>query len=510
MQDRRKSGVLMHIVSLPSPYGIGDMGPEAFAFADFLHETRQSYWQILPLNPTDSKYGNSPYSSTSAFAMNPLLISPEMLIRDNLLTSRDIRRFKVSSKNRVNYNIVSQYNDKALSKAYVHFTSKSNVKNDFSKFYDENAFWLDDYTLFKALKTKYNGEKWSGWPPHIRDREKTALSQAAQELKEEIELEKFIQYQCFKQWSRLKSYCNEKHIKIVGDIPLYVNYDSADVWSHPDIFELDSEKNLMVVSGVPPDYYSDTGQLWNNPIYNWRELKKQDYSWWIQRFNYNLKLFDRLRLDHFRGFAGYWEVPAGESTAVNGRWKKGPGNSLFSTLKKHTPSMPFIAEDLGYITEYVVKLRDSFSLPGMRVLQFGFGKEESSKQHLPHNFIKNSVAYTGTHDNNTMKGWLREKPQNFIRSRRASDKEQIQALRYIGKRRINWGMIHWEFIRLLMTSCADTTIVPIQDILGLGAKSRMNIPGIQEGNWEWRMKRGALKKSTKKKLLNMTVISGRE
>ena len=496
---KRGSGVLLHITSLPSRYGIGDLGTDAYRFADFLSEAGQSFWQILPVNPTCGIYGSSPYSSFSAFAGNPLLISPELMVEDGILAAPDIKaRFKFP-EDRVNYHAVAEYKNRIFNRAYEKNRNEIAGSHEFEKFCSENSYWLNDYTLFIALKRHFNGADWGRWTEDLRDRREDALKSWAQRLSEEINKEKFLQHIFFGQWHRLKKYCGDKGIEIIGDIPIYVNYDSAGVWANPDIFKLDNQKMPVFVAGVPPDYFSPTGQLWGHPVYNWDVLKERRYSWWVNRIGHNLKLFHTVRLDHFRGFVAYWEIRAGEETAVNGKWVGAPARDFFNTLREQFPGLPLIAEDLGLITQDVRDTMEMFGFPGMKVLVFAFGKDLTTNPYAPHNYVKNCVVYTGTHDNNTVKGWFQKE---------TVPKDRKRIFEYIG-REVSEKNIHWEIIRLAMMSVADMIIIPMQDILGLGDRARMNLPASHKGNWQWRLKSGQLSDLLAKKLLRMTSIYGR-
>lgn len=506
---RRASGILLHITSLPSPYGIGDLGLAAYNFADFLAETKQGFWQFLPLNPTRIKFGNSPYSSPSAFAGNPLLISLLHLVEDGFLSKSDIEGPPAFCKNRVDYLAVTKYKERLFSKAFNNFKNRKKEDYEFGQFCRENGHWLEDYALFLALKGHFKDKIWNRWPQPLRDRDKKELGQWKEKLRDQIEMGKLLQYLFFKQWFALKTYCNSKNIQLIGDIPIYVNCDSADVWANPDIFQLAESKKPFVVAGVPPDYFSPTGQLWGNPIYRWDTLKDMGYSWWMKRITHNLKLFDFARLDHFRGFVDYWEVPAEEPNAIKGRWVKGPGEDFFHTLLKHFPSCPFIAEDLGVITTEVHEMRDRFEFPGMRVLQFAFGDDSPINPYKPINYIKNCVAYTGTHDNDTLIGWLYGSRDYSTRKPDEISMERENALRYLGYKGKKRRDIHWEFIRLLMMSVANLVIFPMQDLLGMGIEARMNRPAKAKGNWEWRLVSEQLKPSLRERLLEMTEIYGR-
>lgn len=492
---KRESGILFHITSLPSPYGIGDLGPGGYDFADFLAETKQKYWQVLPLNRTFLSNSNSPYSSLSAFAGNPLLISPEFMLRDGLITNNDILPIANFPKERVDYPAVIGYKSRLLYSAYERFKLIKR-KDDYEAFVTENVDWLDDFTLFVALKGHFMRKDWCEWPEELRNRDTESLKGIRKQLFDKIENEKFFQYLFFSQWFSLKNYCNERGIQIIGDIPIYVDHESVDVWCHPALFNLSEEKKPLTVAGVPPDYFSQTGQLWGNPVYRWDVLKETGYGWWIKRLEHNLRLFDFVRIDHFRGFVAYWEVLANEKTAINGKWVKAPGNDFFNTLLKRFPSMPIIAEDLGIITEDVRGLIDHFGFPGMKILMFAFGADLPTNPYVPHNYIRNCLVYTGTHDNNTVKGW-------FEKEMSLDDKDRL--FRYLG-RELKSDEIHWELIRLAMMSVANTTIFPMQDILGLGEEARMNLPSTTEGNWEWRLMPEQLTQQLSKHLLEITEI----
>jgi 4-alpha-glucanotransferase len=494
---RRGSGILLHITSLPSPYGIGDLGPEAYRFADFLAETKQSFWQVLPLDPTDTAHGNSPYSSISAFAGNPLLISPQLLVERDLLTPAELDAPSFSPE-RVNYWAATQYKEKLLQSAYNR-QKQQGKEHAFEKFCHDHAFWLEDYTLFKVLKQHFQGAIWSHWPAEIRDRDAQALQRCKEQFQEQIVKEQFLQYLFFTQWAALQDYCNNKGIQIIGDIPIYVHYDSVDVWAHPELFKLAAEKQPVVVAGVPPDYFSATGQRWGNPVYNWNILQNTRYAWWVKRVKHNLSLFNLVRLDHFRGFVAYWEVPAGEPTAINGKWVEGPAVDFFFTLLTHFPYLPLIAEDLGLITPDVREVMHHFAFPGMKVLLFAFGGDLSTHPYIPHNYTPEYVVYTGTHDTNTVQGWFKNEAQ-------PAEKKRLFA--YIG-REVPPEQVHWELIRLAMMSVANTAIIPMQDILGLGTEARMNLPSTPEGNWEWRLVPGQLTPALRQQLFDMTVMYGR-
>jgi len=495
---RRGSGILLHVTSLASPYGIGDFGPEAYRFVDFLAQAKQCYWQILPLNSTDPAYGNSPYHSVSAYAFNPLLISPELMIQEGLLAKSDVEPVKNLLPNQVDYRAVIAYKRNLFQKANERFKNKKR-KYEYKKFCAENSYWLEDFALFVSLKSYFQGKIWNDWPPEIRDRQPAALKSLKRELYDEIEMKKFLQYIFIQQWLKLKNYCHKKEIYIIGDMPIYVDYDSVDVWTHPELFKLDINKRPYAVAGVPPDYFSETGQLWGNPLYRWEVFKEREYDWWIERMEHNLKLYDFVRLDHFRGFVGYWEIPATEKTARNGKWIEAPAFDFFNKLNKRFHSLPLIAEDLGTITPDVTEVMHYFSFPGMKVLVFAFGEDDHMHPYLPHNYERNYVVYTGTHDTNTLRGW-------FDNEAKPEDKERI--FHYAGQK-FSAREIHWEFIRLAMMSVANTVIIPMQDILGLGSEARMNRPAIGEGNWKWRLLPKQITPSFVEKLQKMTEIYGR-
>jgi 4-alpha-glucanotransferase len=495
---RRGSGILLHLTSLPSLYGIGDMGPWAYRFADFLAKAKQSFWQILPLNRTDTAYDNSPYHSMSAFAFNPLLISPELMIQDGLLDKKDMDIPPDFPKEKVAYDEVTTYKRKLFDKAYARF-KKQGTSYEYERFCSENSGWLEDYALFMSLKGHFHGQTWNQWPIEIRNREPEALQSLRKKLQDRIEMEKFVQYVFIQQWFGLKRYCNQKGIHIIGDMPIYVEYDSVDLWSNPEIFKLDDEKRPYVVAGVPPDYFSATGQLWGNPTYRWDVLKEGKYDWWVKRIKHNLRSIDFLRVDHFRGFVAYWEVPATEKTALNGKWIEAPAVDFFNQLTKRFSYLPFIAEDLGIITPDVREIMHLFQFPGMKVLLFAFSEDHPMHPYLPHTYERECVVYTGTHDNNTVRGW-------FENEAAPEDKKRLFA--YLG-REVSVQEIHWELIRLAMSSVANTVILPMQDILGLGQESRMNRPATKHGNWQWKLSPEQLDSSPSDRLLEMTEIYGR-
>ncbi len=503
----RGSGILLHITSLPSSYGIGDFGPTAYRFADLLAENKQCFWQVLPLGPTDPIYGNTPYDGRSVFAGNSLLISPEILSKDDLITKNDLDNHPNFPEVGIDYPSTMKYKDNILKAAHKSFHDKGwndkGLKNldspnwfSYDKFCHENALWLDDFALFSAIKSHFDGHEWSSWPDDLRDRDAEALRDIKLDLHDEIEFQKFIQYIFFRQWTNLRMYCRSKAIQIIGDMPIYVNYDSSDVWANPRFFKLDNEKKPEAVSGVPPDYFSKTGQFWGNPIYEWDVLKHDGYSWWIHRLEQNVKLFDIIRIDHFRGLVAYWEVPAKMKTAEVGTWINVPSD-FFSVLFKYFPNLPIIAEDLGFITPDVREVINRFNLPGMKVLHFAFGETMAENPYVPHNHIKNSVVYTGTHDNNTSRGWLEKEASS-------DDKRRLSS--YIGKEISNEDG-PWDLIRLAMMSVADIAIIPMQDILSLGEEARMNRPGQIKGNYQWRLLSEQMRIDSR--LKEMTLTFGR-
>ncbi len=496
--DRRGSGILLHLTSLPSRFGIGDMGPWAYRFAEFLVQTKQRYWQCLPLNPTDLEYFNSPYHSISAFACNPLFISPDALFEQSLIGQKDVESLPHFKETQVDYPSVVESKNRLFAKAYHQFKTH-HPPEDFVLFCKEEEGWLDDFALFMALKSYHGGKVWSSWPQELRDRESQAIQSAKKQLRETCEKEKFLQYLFFKQWFALKAYCNQKGISIIGDMPIYVVHDSVDVWMYPELFRLDHQKMPVVVAGVPPDYFSETGQLWGNPVYRWDVLAQTGYHWWVRRVSHNLRLYDLVRVDHFRGFIAFWEIPAHEKTAIHGTWVRAPGREFFQSLSRKFPVMPIIAEDLGIITPDVLEVMDYFGFPGMKVLLFAFGEGLPSNPYAPHNHVKNSVVYTGTHDNNTARGW-------FENETTPEDRHRLS--QYVG-REMAPENVHLELVRLAMMSVANTAIIPMQDILGLGGEARMNQPAKKKGNWVWRLMPSQLTDTLRKQIREMTLIYGR-
>ncbi len=468
----RSSGILLHPTSLPGRYGIGDLGEWAYRFVDWLEANGQSIWQVLPLGPTS--YGDSPYQTLSAFAGNPNLISLDKCVGNGWLTHEDLSGVPNFPAGHVDYGWVINYHDEMLTRAYERFAEaeKSEQHQAFEAWCVENAHWLDDFALFVALKDLHGGRPWVEWEEGLALRDKDALEKARQAHAIRIEEHRFRQWVFYAQWAELKAYAGEKGIQLFGDIPIFVAHDSADVWANRDAYYLDEKGYPTVIAGVPPDYFSPTGQRWGNPLYRWDVMRERGYAWWIERFEAILTQVDHIRVDHFRGFSAYWEIPAEEETAVNGEWIEGPGAHFLQTVKDELGELPIIAEDLGLITKDVVELRDQFNLPGMKVLQFAWSDPKNS--FLPHNHVPNSIVYTGTHDNNTTLGWWNDEANDRVRGFMAE---------YLG-RALDDPI--WVFMHTGMSSCANTFIMPMQDVLGLGAEARMNTPGVPQGNWSWR------------------------
>ena len=508
MKFPRSSGILLHFTSLPGRFGIGDLGPCAYQFADFLAEAGQKLWQVLPLNPTG--YGDSPYQCFSAFAGNPLLISMERLADQGLLQGADLASVPAFPDRSVDYGSVITYKMPVLRRAaQVFFADASRSdRAAFERFCDQSSSWLDDYALFMAVKDAHRGIIFTSWDPDIRRRDPNALRDWAKKLAPEIQAYKYWQFEFFRQWDQIKTYCQERAIRFMGDIPIYVAHDSADVWAHPDLFYLDEHGAPTVVSGVPPDYFSATGQLWGNPIYRWDVLAANGYKWWIERFRASLALFDMVRLDHFRGFESYWEVPGGETTAINGRWVKGPGENFLSALQNVFGGLPIVAENLGVITPPVEKLRHQFGLPGMSLLQFAFGTDPQGPSFRPHNYTRDLVAYSGGHDNDTTVGWWNSSAgADSTRTPEDVRKEHDFARAYLNFH--DDAEINWVMIRAVLASVADIAIVPLQDVLGLGTEARMNLPGRVSDNWKWRYRPGALTKDLSTRLRTLASLYDR-
>lgn len=487
----RNSGILLHITSLPGKEGIGTLGKNAMEWIDFLQETKQRLWQILPLGPVN--VGNCPYQCFSAFAGNPLLIDLQLLVNEGLLEDTDLAAIPKYDIRQVEFSKVTSWKTEKLKRAFTHFREKDHpaMLQEYDRFLNEHSWWLSDFALFMAIRQDFPGKSWTSWPEELKRRNAEALSQIREKHSMEVDYQTFLQFLFFRQWNSLKNYANSKNVHIIGDIPLYVAGDSADVWANPHLFLLDDQLQPAKVSGVPPDYFSTTGQLWGTPVFNWENLKQQEYHWWLARIHFNLKMFDQVRIDHFRGLEAFWSVPAGEKTAERGEWVEARGTEMLEILRNQLGSIPLIAEDLGTITPEVERMRDRFNMPGMKVLQFGFSTDQTN-EHLPHNFTANSVVYTGTHDNDTVWAWLHA----------AGSTEKKLAQEYLKNYhpRPVWGMIE-----MAWASVASTAIIPLQDLLELGAESRMNIPGIAEGNWGWRFRWDQIKNKHKVFLKEITV-----
>ena len=506
MRFQRASGVLLHPSSLPGRFGIGDLGGEAYKFIDFLAASGQRLWQILPLGPPG--YGNSPYQSFSAFAGNTLLISPQLLLQGGLLSEGDLGDAPEFPGKRVDYGRVIEFKKTVLERAFDNFSHAGNQKlaEEFDTFRRYADVWLDDYALFSALKDEHDGAAWNTWEPGLASRDPKTLSEAREQLRDRIEAHEFFQYLFFKQWLELKRYANKKGIKIIGDMPIFVAHNSADVWAHPDLFKLDRRGNPTSVAGVPPDLFSKTGQLWGNPVYNWDRMRETGFRWWIERLREALRPVNIVRIDHFRGFAATWEVPGGEETAENGKWVGVPGGELFEAMTRSLGELPVLAEDLGTITPDVIALRERLGLPGMRVLQFAFGGDPRDT-HLPHNYDHNTVVYTGTHDNDTTVGWFKATPgENSTQDAEQIKRERERCLKYLNT---DGSEINWDFIRAALSSVADLAIIPLQDIAGLDSSARMNVPASEEGNWGWRYEEGALSEQAKRRLKEMSELYAR-
>ncbi|HLZ20541.1 MAG TPA: 4-alpha-glucanotransferase [Ktedonobacterales bacterium] len=495
MKWPRAGGILIHPTSLPGPFGIGDFGPAANVLLDFLATARQTLWQVLPLGPTG--YGNSPYAILSAFAGNPLLISPERLVEEDLLAAGDVMNLPAFPGDRVDFGAVISWKMALLRRSHLRFvTSASAVtRHDYEQFCEAQRSWLDDYALFAALKAEHGGAAWVHWDESLATRNPAALMEARRRLGSEIAFQKYAQFIFFHQWSAVRAAAHERGIFIVGDLAIFVAHDSADVWAHPELYQLDARGNPTVVAGVPPDYFSETGQRWGNPLYRWDVLQETDYAWWIERVRRALDLYDMIRLDHFRGFHAYWEVPASCETAIEGHWVSGPADTLFSAIADALGDVPLIAEDLGQITPGVRALRKRLGFPSMKVLQFAFSAD-ARRSHLPHNFTRDIIVYTGTHDNDTTYAWFESRTGH----------ERTHILRYLG---CEPDDVVPAMIRAAFASVANLAVVPMQDVLGLGTEARMNFPSRADGNWEWRMTAGQLTPQVAEWLASLATLFGR-
>jgi 4-alpha-glucanotransferase len=489
--DKRSAGVLLHPTSLPGRYGVGDLGDELIAFLDWAESAGMHVWQVLPLNPPG--YGYSPYGCISSFAGNPLLISPQRLVEGGLLPS--IGNVPEFPGDHVDFERVTEFKNEILRASFAHFEANGrNEQRAALKRFERDNKWLPEWALYAALKEKYEGKQWSAWPREIARREKEAIAASNDELVDAVRFHKYVQWLFFTQWAAVREAAYARKIKIMGDVPIYVAGDSADVWANRNLFQLDENGEPRLVAGVPPDYFSETGQRWGNPLYDWDKMRSQNFRWWVARIRANLRFADMLRLDHFRGFAAYWEIHASERTAMNGRWVPGPGRALFDAIRNAVGDVPLVAEDLGFITEEVHELRRAIDIPGMKILQFGFSHVDSP--HLPHRYEPETVVYTGTHDNDTARGWYETAPKE----------ERALAHEYLG---CDSGEFAETLIRAAYTSVAETAIVPVQDVLNLGSEARMNRPGAKSDNWSWRMEPGALTGANAIRMRRVAEITGR-
>ena len=507
MSFPRSSGLLLHPTSLPGPHGIGDLGPEAYRFVDFLQASGQHLWQVLPLNPTG--YGDSPFQALSASAGNPLLISLDRLAEQGTLDKADLRNPPSFPRESVDFGEGIRYKSPLLKKSAAQFL-RSGATSDlrrFEGFCQANASWLNDFALFMACKNAHDSASWTLWSADIAARTPAVINEWSSRLATEIEVMKYWQFEFFQQWQDLRAYARDRGIRIIGDIPIYVAHDSADVWANREFFYLDDRGQALKIAGVPPDYFSSTGQCWGNPIYNWSLLKQTGYKWWIERFRSALRLYDIVRIDHFRGFEAYWEVPGSETTAVRGQWVKGPGAELFTVLQSELGDLHIIAENLGVITPEVEAIRHQFGFPGMAILQFAFGNDPQAPTFRPHNYVRDLVVYTGTHDNDTTVGWWRSKgTDDSIRTPEDVEKEHAFARAYLG---FSDEPINWVLIRAVLASVANTAIIPLQDVLGKGREARMNLPGTSSGNWKWRCAPGTLTSEIAARLREMVSLYDR-
>lgn len=505
---RRAAGLLLHPTSLPGPHGIGDLGPEAERFVDFLAESRLGWWQMLPVGPVGA--GDSPYSSPSSFAGSPLLISLERLADEGLLEREDLAPKESLGSGPIDYDAARGFKEPLLRKAFTRFAREAppELWSDFRGFYARHSQWLDDWSLYESLKEKQGGRPWTQWAPELRARRfRSWERETLRGVGEASAYRQFSQFLFARQWARLRGYAAERGVSLIGDVPIFVAHESADVWANQELFRLDEEGRPLVVSGVPPDYFSEDGQLWGNPHYDWETLKARGYDWWIARLGAAAERFDAVRLDHFIGFHNFWEIPGSARSAREGEWTLGPGAALFEAVRSALPGLELIAEDLGSVSEEVLALRDRFELPGMRVLQFAFGEDSQADSFLPHNYPRRTVAYTGTHDNDTVRGWY-DDPGTApgSRSREQIEKERHNARVYL---KSDGSRIHWDMISAVLRSTADTAIVPVQDLLGLGSEARMNRPGTASGNWRWRLKSGALDAALAARLRGLVDETGR-
>jgi len=499
---RRRSGILLHVTSLPSPFGTGDLGPEAYRFVDTLVAAKQSIWQVLPLNPVDPGRAYSPYATSASFAGNPLLISPEQLVRKRYLPESALAGVSSLSGGRAQFGQARALRETLLREAFERFMGDGGnaVRREaFKRFREENRVWLDDFVLYRAIKSEIDARAWQQWPPELRRRDPDALREVRENHARVCTMAAFVEFLFHEQWCSLRRYANERGVSIMGDIPIYVAFDSVDTWANTEFFKLAADGGPAALAGVPPDYFSAKGQLWHNPVYRWDALKRARFDWWIRRLQHAARLYDAVRIDHFRGLIAFWEVPAGENTAVNGHWRRVPHQDFFREIRSRCPGLSVIAEDLGDITPDVRQAMSRFGFPGMRVLMFGFDRDDPTYVNLPHNYPPGSVAYTGTHDTNTLRGWLRKD---------ARPQELERLFRYLG-RKPQGASLQWDCIRLIMLSSANASIFPLQDVLGLGTTARMNRPGTAQGNWRWRLEAGQFDAETVETLGKLTFVYGR-
>ncbi|HTV01981.1 MAG TPA: 4-alpha-glucanotransferase [Luteitalea sp.] len=506
MSAPRVSGLLLHPTSLPGACGIGDLGPEAHRFLDFLEAAGQRVWQVLPLGPTG--YGDSPYQCFSAMAGNPLLVSPERLVEDGWLDEAALASVRALPEGTADFDRLIEPRRALLARAYDRFAAAepSTAHGTFDAFCQTESWWLDDFSLFMALKDAHDMRAWTTWPAPLRDREGTALTEARQTYARAIATHRFTQWQFFTQWAALRQAAAARGIAVMGDMPIFVAHDSADVWARPDLFDLREDGRPRQVAGVPPDYFSATGQLWGNPLYRWETMAAEGFAWWVARLRMTLALVDRVRLDHFRGFVAYWQVDGDAPTAMHGTWERGPGAALFEALQQAIGPLPIVAENLGFITQDVETLRTTYGLPGMAILQFAFGTDPQAPDFLPHNYSRDRVAYTGTHDNDTFVGWAAGAPGDSTRGPDDVARERAYAEAYLDS---GGEGLHWPAIRAVLASVADTAIVPVQDVLGLGSEARMNVPGQASGNWRWRLRPGELTAAHAGRLRTLSDLYGR-
>jgi 4-alpha-glucanotransferase len=504
----RTAGILLHPTSLPGPHGIGDLGPEAHRFVDFLASARQGLWQVLPLGPTG--YGDSPYQCFSVFAGNPLLVSLEKLVEDGYLSSSDLGTAPAFPAGEVDFEAVRRFRVPLLAQAFERFSARASpaASRAFRSFCRAQRAWLEDYALFAALKDEHGGRPWHQWDRALSGRRPAALRDARRRLARQVEREKLVQFLFFSQWAALRRYGRERRLRLMGDLPIFAAHDSADVWAHPGLFQLRDDGTPAYVAGVPPDYFSATGQRWGNPLYRWDAMRRRGYGWWIDRFRATFALVDVVRVDHFRGLEAYWQIPAAEPNAIKGRWVKGPGAALFRVLERALGELQVVAENLGVITPEVEGIRERFGFPGMAILQFAFGTDPQGPSFRPHNYGQGTVAYTGTHDNDTTLGWwTSDGIGNSTRTEGEVREERDHCLRYLG--RTDGREINWAFIRAVVASVADTAVVPLQDVLGLGSEARMNVPARPAGNWRWRFRKEQLTPEIEGRLRDLSLLYDR-